>query len=57
MWHDTRHVLICNVPTTYLCCASKLDVGMSNTLTVPELDPQAKMGILGWNATEDGASL
>lgn len=29
---------------------------MSNTLTVPELEPQAKKGMVGWNATEQGLS-
>lgn len=43
--------------SVYLCSAKMLDVVMSNTRTVPELEPQAKMGILGWNATEDGVSL
>lgn len=71
VWNDTKHrkspehsyaatdaKCVCTLGVcVYPCCATKLDVRMSNTLTVPELKPQAKMGILGWNATEDGASL
>lgn len=40
----------------YLCWVIKLEVWMSNTLTVPELEPQAKRGRMGWNATEQGLS-
>lgn len=41
---------------THLCWIIKLDVCISNTRTVPELEPQAKRGRMGWKATEQGLS-